>query len=109
MISPSPLRLAAALGLIALNGCDRGKDESTQAAGEILEGTASDAMLQTDLIRAEAPLAPRKAGTGEAGKAPAERGPRTAGAPAGETPAPVAPETPEPTATPAATPPPPAE
>ena len=50
---------AATLVLAALSGCDKGKEERAQAAGEILEGTASDAMLKTDQIRSEAPLAPR--------------------------------------------------
>ena len=62
----------APLVLAALSGCDKGKEERAQAAGEILEGTASDAMLRTDLIRSEAPLAPRaakaKAGASEKGR-----------------------------------------
>jgi hypothetical protein len=73
--------LAATLVLAGLGGCDKGKEERAQAAGEILEGTASDAMLKTDLIRSEAPLAPRAAkGKADApGKARDTRGP-TAGA-----------------------------
>jgi hypothetical protein len=69
--------LAATLALAALAGCDKGKEERAQAAGEILEGTASDAMLKTDQIRSEAPLAPRatkgKTDTSEKGRA--TRGP----------------------------------
>lgn len=64
------------LALAAITGCGKGKEERAQAAGEILEGTASDAMLKTDLIRSEAPLAPRKAGGGDkAGDTKAKAGP----------------------------------
>ena len=70
---------AAALVLASLGGCDKGKEERAQAAGEILEGTASDAMLKTDQIRSEAPLAPRAA----KGKADAsEKARDTRGSPA---------------------------
>ena len=98
--------LAATLVLTGLSGCDQGKEERAQAAGEILEGTASDAMLKTDLIRSEAPLAPRaakgKAETSEKGRAtrgpaagPAEDTPTATGAavPAEPTPAPTPVET----------------
>ena len=69
--------LAATLVCAGLSGCDKGKEERAQAAGEILEGTASDAMLQTDQIRSEAPLAPRAVkGKAEASdKAQGTRGP----------------------------------
>ena len=95
MISPFRTLLAAGLAFAALSGCDQGKDERTQAAGEILEGTVSDAMIKTDEIRSEAPLAPRKAGS--TGTAKPANGDADANdvAPTGETPAPAASETPE--------------
>jgi hypothetical protein len=110
MIPPSRALLVATLGLATLAGCDRGKEERAQAAGEILEGTVSDAMIQTDQIRSEAPLAPRKAGNGGAAK-PARGDPaQNASEPTSETPAPDPVETPEqPAAAAIAAPAPPAE
>jgi hypothetical protein len=102
--------LAAMLGFAALAGCDRGKDERAQAAGEILEGTVSDAMIRTDQIRSEAPLAPRKAGSGGSAKTARGEAAPSASEPTSETPAPAAVETPEqPTAAPTGAPAPPAE
>ena len=95
MTSPSRALFAAGLALAALSGCDRGKDERTQAAGEILEGTVSDAMIKTDQIRSEAPLAPRKAGTAGTARAADRDADANDAAPTSETPAPAASETPE--------------
>lgn len=53
--------LAAALGLLALAACDSGKKAATpgKAGGEVLPGSASDAMLPVDTVRSQPPLAPR--------------------------------------------------
>ena len=108
MITLACRLLAATLALAGLSSCDKGKEERAQAAGEILEGTASDAMLKTDLIRSEAPLAPRaaKGKPDGSGKARDTRGPAAGGseatpaatdaaAPTEPTPVPTAVETPE--------------
>ncbi len=99
MITAACRMSAAMLVLASLGGCDKGKEERAQAAGEILEGTASDAMLKTDLIRSEAPLAPRAA----KGKADAsEKAGDARGPAAGPTEdAPTATDTPPPTDPPA--------
>ncbi|HUQ14223.1 MAG TPA: hypothetical protein VM055_08115 [Novosphingobium sp.] len=95
-----------ALTALALAGCDRASnDERERAAGQILPGSASDAMLQTDRLQAEAPLA-KPAAKGVAG-ADARPGasPAAAASSAPETPAPAAePAAPTPEATPQATP-----
>jgi hypothetical protein len=109
MISPSRALLLATACLVGLSGCDRGKDERTQAAGEILEGTVSDAMIQTDQIRSEAPLAPRKAERGSPAKAAGAGAAPSEAQPIGEAAAPAASETPEQAASPVPTPTPPAE
>ncbi len=62
--------IAAALLLIA--GCQQGKQagggkDGGVAAGEVLPGSASDAMLPYDTVRSQPPLAPRSE-TGEDGK-----------------------------------------
>ena len=65
--------LAAAALLLALAACNQGKQE-TDAGGEVLEGSASDAMLPLDTVRSQAPLAPRAESSGKAdedGKQPA--------------------------------------
>ena len=110
MISPFRTLLVATLGLAALAGCARGKEERAQAEGEILEGTVSDAMIRTDEIRSEAPLAPRKTGSGGPAKSTRGDAAQSASEPTSETPAPAAVETPEqPAAAPTATPEPPSE
>ena len=52
---------AAALTCLIVAGCERKAAESNKAAGEVLEGTISDAMIATDQTRSEPPLAPRTA------------------------------------------------
>ena len=59
--------LIAAAGL-ALSACNQKKEERAGAAGEVLEGTVSDAMIATDQVRSEAPLAPRASSSGDKGK-----------------------------------------
>lgn len=48
----------AALACLILGGCDKKPAEGNKAAGEVLEGSISDAMIATDETRAEPPLAP---------------------------------------------------
>lgn len=65
------IRLGVLLPLIlpiALAAC-QSEDKPAQkgtAAGEILEGSASDAMLPLDTVRSQPPLAPRPEATGKA-------------------------------------------
>ena len=61
--------LVVAAGLLALTGCkgDTKKDAGAGTAqGEVLPGSASDAMLPLDTVKSQAPLAPKSEG-GEAG------------------------------------------
>lgn len=62
------LLITAALAL-ALTGCggnDARKDGNATAGGEVLPGSASDAMLPLDTVRSQAPAAPKVEGTGKA-------------------------------------------
>lgn len=52
---------AAALACLIVAGCERKVAEGTKATGEVLEGTVSDAMIATDEVRSEPPLAPHTA------------------------------------------------
>ena len=92
------LTLTALFALTALAGCQDKKQVPVQgtAGGEVLPGSASDAMLPIDTVRSQPPLAPKAepsgAKTGKAsgpGKAPAvSAGPEAESeAPAAETPA----------------------
>lgn len=63
---------AAALAGLIVAGCDRKPDERTKAAGEVLPGTISDAMIAPDRVRSEPPVAPRKAGPADANGETAE-------------------------------------
>lgn len=61
--------MVVAAGLLALTGCkgDTKKDAGAGTAqGEVLPGSASDAMLPLDTVKSQAPLAPKSEG-GEAG------------------------------------------
>lgn len=62
-----PVGPVLAIALLA-GGCDKQPEERAQAAGEILPGTITDAMIATDQTRAQPPLAPRAPGGGDAGK-----------------------------------------
>ncbi|MET0587104.1 MAG: hypothetical protein ABWZ75_01165 [Novosphingobium sp.] len=55
------IRLTCLIALpLALAACgDKEPDAKATAAGEILEGTTSDAMLPLDTVRSQPPLAPR--------------------------------------------------
>ena len=57
--------LALLLALGACKGSEREKGAGT-AQGEILPGSASDAMLPEDTVRSQAPLAPRIEASGKA-------------------------------------------
>lgn len=76
MIRPAAcLLLAAAL---ALGGCGSEPKKDTAAgtaAGEVLPGSASDAMLPYDSVKSQAPLAPKAESTAKAaGKTAAKAG-----------------------------------
>ena len=60
--------LALVLATAALAGCgkDKAADPKAQAAGEVLPGSISDAMLPLDTVRSQPPLAPRAEGSGKA-------------------------------------------
>ena len=55
------LALAAILACLILGGCDKKPAEGNKATGEVLEGTITDAMIATDEVRSEPPLAPHTA------------------------------------------------
>lgn len=57
-----PLVLAACQG-------EKKPAEASTAQGEILQGSASDAMLPLDTVRSQAPLAPIEVASGKPGKA----------------------------------------
>ena len=75
--------------LLALPGCDKeaAKPTGGTADGEILPGSASDAMLPLDTLRSQPPLAPKVESSGKpadkAGK-PAAKGEASEAAPAAE-------------------------
>ena len=85
----------ASLTLLAGCGGEAKKDRTAgTAGGEILPGSASDAMLPLDTVRSQPPLAPKAEGTGKGDDKQSEEqtGDASEQAPA-ETPAPAA-ETP---------------
>ena len=73
------------LALTALAGCNQSKkDEGAgTAAGEILPGSTSDAMIPVDTLRSQPPAAPRTEGSGK---------PKAAASDAASDPAAAAPE-----------------
>ena len=99
MIIDRRLVAAATLACLIVGGCDNKAAEGNKATGEVLEGTISDAMIATDEVRSEPPLAPHAAkatdGKGEKakGKAGGEAAPEEA---ASEEAAPVADTAPAP-------------
>jgi hypothetical protein len=56
---------------LVLAACQSEKEpaEASTAQGEILQGSASDAMLPLDTVRSQAPLAPIEVASGKPGKA----------------------------------------
>ena len=71
MIIDRRLVAAATLACLIVGGCDKKPDEGNKATGEVLEGTITDAMIATDEVRSEPPLAPHaaKATDGKGAKA----------------------------------------
>jgi hypothetical protein len=59
----------AGAALLALGACGKEKkpDESRTAQGEVLPGSASDAMLPLDTVRSQPPLAPVEVASGKPG------------------------------------------
>lgn len=90
----SGLALAAAL---ALAGCQGEQKKSAQATagGEVLPGSASDAMLPVDSLRSQPPLAPKPEASGKSA---------SAGKPGASASEPVPDEAPAPEEAPAAAP-----
>lgn len=72
MIQQRRFVAALALACAMLAGCDHKTAEGTKATGEVLEGTVSDAMIATEEIRSEPPLAPHIAQAADAGDDPAK-------------------------------------
>ena len=60
-----PILAALALALAGCGGKDARTDNNATAGGEVLPGSASDAMLPLDTVRSQAPAAPRVEGTGK--------------------------------------------
>ena len=58
MIQSRRLFAAVALACLIVGACDKKAAEGNKAAGEVLEGTISDAMIATDQTRSQPPLAP---------------------------------------------------
>ncbi|KRA82588.1 hypothetical protein [Altererythrobacter sp. Root672] len=92
-------RLISALAaLTLLSGCGGAKtstdDDSRSASGEVLEGTASDAMLPVDQVRSQAPFAPPERTGGAAGTDAAQPGEETPALEGATEAAPVGAETP---------------
>ena len=61
MIIDRRLLIAVAFACLVLAGCGKNAAEGNKAAGEVLEGTISDAMIATDQTRSQPPLAPHNA------------------------------------------------
>lgn len=55
-----PLAWGLACSVLALAGCHGKKASQSAAVGEILPGSASDAMIPLDSLRSRPPLAPPK-------------------------------------------------
>ncbi|HOB14300.1 MAG TPA: hypothetical protein PK680_05705 [Novosphingobium sp.] len=58
--------IASAMLILALSGCGGEEDKRAagagKAEGEILPGSASDAMIPLDQVKSQAPLAPKSEG-----------------------------------------------
>lgn len=65
LTAPAPT-IAIAIALLALSGCKQegkqAKATGGTAAGEILPGSTSDAMIPVDTLRSQPPLAPHSDG-----------------------------------------------
>ena len=60
---PASLIMGACL---ILGGCEKQSAQGNKATGEVLEGTITDAMIATDEVRSEPPLAPHTAKAADA-------------------------------------------
>lgn len=89
---PATAVLAACALALALGACNREPERQQTAAGEILPGSASDAMIPLDTVRSEPPLAPRATASGRPGKDEATAAATEGPAPADEGAAPPAAE-----------------
>lgn len=81
-----------ALALLALSGCQQdakqAKATGGNAAGEILPGSTSDAMIPVDTLRSQPPAAPKVEGSAKPKAAVSDAAPEAAdAAPAAEAPA----------------------
>lgn len=96
------LRYLVGLAALGLAACDQAPQQAATATaeGEILPGSASDAMLPLDTLRSQAPLAP-KVVSSDAPDAPASRAVRSSAASPAATPEPAPSADPEPAAEPA--------
>lgn len=83
----------AALTLLSACGGQTSTDDGRSASGEVIEGTASDAMLPIDQVRSQAPFAPPERTGAATGGATAQPGDETPAAEAAEA-APEGTETP---------------
>jgi type IV secretory pathway VirB10-like protein len=68
-----PVLLACLLALAACSDNSARKAGAGTAEGEILPGSASDAMLPLDTARSEAPLAPKAEGSDKSGEKPGRK------------------------------------
>ena len=86
MIFDRRLCAAATLACLIVGGCDNKAAEGNKATGEVLEGSISDAMIATDEVRSEPPLAPHtaKATDAKGEKAKAKSGDEAEASPAPE-------------------------
>ena len=95
--------LIAVVAVVALAGCKGEAKKDTgvgTAKGEVLPGSASDAMLPLDTVKSQAPLAPKSEG-GEAGESKTAKPGKAAAKPEASA---VAESKPEPSASPAEVP-----
>ena len=101
MIDNRRLLIAVAFACLVLAGCGKNAAEGNKAAGEVFEGTISDAMIATDQTRSQPPLAPHnaKATDGKVDKAKGNAtGETETAAEPGTSPTPEEPPAPKPTA-----------
>ena len=93
--------IALLCAVVTLAACNKPGGERKQAAGEILEGSVSDAMIHTDQLRSEGPYAaPKAAKAGKDAKSGGKRAAGDATDPAETAAAAVETSTPTPQATP---------
>ena len=82
--------ISALIALTALSACNQSKkaEGAGTAAGEILPGSTSDAMIPVDTLRSQPPAAPKVEGSAKPKAAASDAAPEAAdAAPAAEAPA----------------------